>query len=630
MTPLFIVGVLAGELIPPVFADFLWFSFVPIGILLILGRRASKLFFPLLSVALFCFGIGTNQSIRESVGTLIHKNVPRTAKVIEAEPSNNTWKKLLIEVKAEKRGNQWCTRKEKVVLYSKDSFHKGDIFLFRANLQPIKNSGNPGEFDLQGYWHGKNIVSMGFLASEDYTLLDFEKSSRLSQFFEGLRSHLTTQLERHLSPQEASLAKALLLGDKSTLSPETREAFSRAGAMHVLAISGLHVGIIMYLLFFLLKRLHRWISKRTAIIISIAFIWIFVGVTGGGASVMRSALMFSILLIGQQMGRSGNNFNTLFFSAFVLLLMQPLLIFDLGFQLSYGAMLGIFLFFERIQGLVTVSSKWLQKAWDGTALGIAAQALTIPLVLYYFHQFPNYFWLTNLGIMVLAGAILAVGLLFFSASAIPGLGWLLAVLLGWAVWFLLIFVGWIDALPSAVAVGFAPGFLEIMLFYVSIIMLSWQFRKRWIPIVGGLSLLTLLSFWQFNRYELSVKQEVVVFNSNQPVIAVKFGKTIYGFYSSNNKVKATRLLQAYMKVAPGELRMKPLKNGVTKVGNSDNKLEIDCDPTRIQLTGQKIQTVVRLRYSNQFSSGGDVIDMPYLESSLEVTNLRKGAVIIPL
>jgi len=578
----------------------------------------------------FLLGGWSVQEVRKSSGNLESGVTARTAKVIEVATTGQTWKKMLIEIRSEKKAGRWIQCNERAVVYTKDGFRKGDIFLFKSELNKITNSGNPGAFDVESYWKGKNIVMMGFVGSEEFTLLDFEVPNAATTALDQSSAFLKKVLDDHLPPEEASLAKALLLGDKSMLSPETKEAFSTAGAMHVLAISGLHVGIIMYLLFFALKYFSRWISNRMAVIVSVCFIWVFVGVTGGSASVVRAALMFTVLLVGQQSGRTGNNLNTLFFSALLLLLYNPLLIFDIGFQLSYAAMLGIFLFFDRIQSLIFVRNKWLQKAWDGTALGIAAQAFTIPMVLYYFHQFPNYFWLTNLGIMVLAGVVLALGLLLFMSHAVPFLGTVFALLLSWSLLALLYFVDWIESLPGATAVGFVPNFAQICIFYLCIFALAWQFKKRWIPLVGGLALLFILGLWQVDRYERTTRNEIVIFNSNRPVIAAKIGSTVYGFYTGDDPAKARRLFDAYIKVMPGKLVLKPLKNGITTLENSGKRTSIDCGKSRIQIVSGDQQVTVRLRYSVESTDGGKLVDMPYLESNQNARNLRDGAVRIEM
>ncbi|MGY8927758.1 MAG: ComEC/Rec2 family competence protein, partial [Flavobacteriales bacterium] len=148
----------------------------------------------------------------------------------------------------------------------------------------------------------------------------------------------------NLDLDQLGVGQALILGNKELLSTEIKTSFSRAGAMHVLAVSGLHVGIILAFLIFVLERFPRIFSRRAAILISILFIWIYAGITGFSPSVLRATIMFSIIVFGDVFGKQSSRFNSLGFSAFLMIVWNPLIIYDIGFQLSYLAMLGIFLF----------------------------------------------------------------------------------------------------------------------------------------------------------------------------------------------------------------------------------------------------------------------------------------------
>ena len=138
--------------------------------------------------------------------------------------------------------------------------------------------------------------------------------------------------------------------------------------------------------------------------------WFYALITGMSPSVSRAVFMFSCLAFAQISGRSFNRINILFFSAFVLLLTNPFLLYDLGFQLSYMAMLGIFLFYDKLSSLLMPSNKILKWIWEGTCIGVSAQLTTIPIVLFNFHIFPNYFVITNIGMMFFAGAVLSTSI----------------------------------------------------------------------------------------------------------------------------------------------------------------------------------------------------------------------------
>ncbi len=623
LTPLLILGVLFGELIE-FSLDVFFIAFVVVSTVIHLIRRNKQYSLPFFVITILLLGAVLIQQVRRHDGEITSGKRPRIARVVEVDQGDKVWKKHILQIESEKQKDGWTSIGQEVVIYSQHRLRQGDVILFRSELETIENSGNPGEFDAKSYWNSENISKMGFMGEEDFTLIDYRSPGWYTTVFDDTRNYLTELISNSLPEEEASLARALILGDKSKLSGETRESFGNAGAMHVLAISGLHVGIIMYLLFFILKRGHRWISRRAAVIITLAFLWIFAGVTGWSPSVLRATLMFSLLLIGQQWARSGNPMNTLFFSAFVLLLMNPLLLFNIGFQLSYGAMLGIFLFFDKIKELVKVRNKLLKKAWEGTALGIAAQMFTIPIVLYHFHQFPNYFWLTNLGIMCLAGVILAAGLVFFALHYVPFLKVLLATILGWSLFALLQFVEWVDSLPYGVATGFELTPYEVILFVALMILLLSFYRRKMLRYASIGLLVLMIGSWQWDRFHAGEESEIVIFNSNSPVIACKHGGKIRTFYVGK-KDKADRLVNAYSKVMPGSYQLDSLANGITTVQMGERALLIQKDDDGIFLKYGRKSVYVRMGYQLPDGKPDIILDMPYLESRSEHLNLSKGA-----
>ena len=185
---------------------------------------------------------------------------------------------------------------------------------------------------------------------------------------------------------------ALTLGYKDALTPELRESFSTTGAMHVLAVSGLHVGIIFVVLEFLLSFLNRWrFGKRLKPILIIVLLWSYAFITGLSPSVLRSSVMFSCMAFGGVLGRKSNTYNTIFVSAFFLLFFNADLLFDVGFQLSYSAVIAIVYFQPKIAGLLYVRNRFLRWAWDLAAVSLAAQIGTAPFAIFYFHQL-RYFY----------------------------------------------------------------------------------------------------------------------------------------------------------------------------------------------------------------------------------------------
>ena len=306
---------------------------------------------------------------------------------------------------------------------------------------------NPGEFDTKAYWNNKGIYATVFVTDGDYKVIDKAPAPFYEKWRTAVKELFNDIFSSHLNGDELAIASALVLGDKSLLSQDLRQSFGAAGAMHVLAVSGLHVGIILELLLFVFGRIPKVFSKKRALILALLILWTYAMIIGFPPSVVRATLMFTLLSIGRLASEESDSLNILCFSAFAMLIFEPLLIYDIGFQLSYLAMLGILTIQKPISTLFFIPNKWLKKLWDGTSVGIAAQLFTFPLTLYYFHQFPNYFLLTNIGMMIFAGIVLSLGIILLSTNWIGFIGKFIAIGFGFSIAAMLFFVQWIEGLP---------------------------------------------------------------------------------------------------------------------------------------------------------------------------------------
>lgn len=552
-----------------------------------------------------------------SVSAVVHVN--------EIADPDKEWRKAVCELIQIVEDSTIKESQGKLLLFiQSEVVEEGDVLMVRFESEPILNRNNPGEFDAQSYWKNKHVEHMGFVVEENIQLLDHREKGWVGQSIEWIRSSLSEALSSKLEGDELSIAQALLLGDKSQLSTETRNSFSRAGAMHVLAVSGLHVGIILYLLIFVLGRFPRIFTKNRASIVAILIIWIFAAITGFSPSVMRASFMFSFIALGQLSGRKVDSLNILFFSAFVLLMINPFMLFDIGFQLSYLALIGILTLYRPISKLIYIRNKILRKAWEGTAVGIAAQTFTVPLSLYYFHQFPNYFALSNLGIMLFAGLILGMGLLFFLVKGIPMVSSFMGMLLGMMIMVLLFFIQFIERMPGAVAYGFSPSENILIIIYITLllaILLKTKKLIRWGAIV---ILFTAFAFLEFQRFQNGSKSELVVFNDRTPIISMKCKDQLV--YISRSKEKAEYIMKAYLTIHPSNAQFIELKEGMTTIEFEGEvfKLTSSINGVLIERVGGE-DLFLRTSYGEQSSSVSQVIDMPYLELNEDNYNLRKGA-----
>ncbi len=299
-----------------------------------------------------------------------------------------------------------------IIYFSKDSTLKqldyGSTLLIRQLVRELKNAGNPGAFDFKRYSLFQGITHQVYLRPGDYKLLPGKEQNWLKKqvFVSGQR---LVQLLRRFIPgqREAGLAEALLIGYKQDLDPEIVQSYSNTGVVHIIAISGLHLGLIYWLLLLLLKPLTRSGSTRWLHAgLVIAGLWAFSLLAGAQPSVLRSALMFSCIVLGNSFKRKTPAVNSLAVSAFILLCYNPFWLWDAGFQLSYAAVLSILLFNQPVYNWFYFKNKLLDYAWKMNAVTIAAQVLTLPVSLYLFHQFPVSFLFSNFIAVPLSSLIL--------------------------------------------------------------------------------------------------------------------------------------------------------------------------------------------------------------------------------
>ncbi|MEX0968503.1 MAG: ComEC/Rec2 family competence protein [Bacteroidia bacterium] len=363
--------------------------------------------------------------------------------------------------------------KGKVQLYLKVSDTAGlpaygEVLAVKPYFREIPPPMNPGEFNYQQYMYFNQVYYRSFLKESDWRLTGLpNQKNALMQQVVSIRETLLSYLRKHISGQdEFAVASALLLGVKDEISNEVRQMYAATGAMHVLAVSGLHVGIIYVFFQGLLgffKKVRYGNYLRFAILIVI--LWSYALLTGLSPSVMRAATMFTFVAFGQNLKRYTSIYNSIFTSALLLLLINPFLIMQVGFQLSYAAVLGIVLIQPKLYALIPFPEKdksipvininwklWLpEKVWAITTVSIAAQIGTFPLALLYFNQFPVYFLLSNLVVIPAAFFVLSTGfpMLFFEAVNFAPLLWLSSLLLNGILSGLNSFIAWANYLPGA-------------------------------------------------------------------------------------------------------------------------------------------------------------------------------------
>jgi competence protein ComEC len=346
--------------------------------------------------------------------------------ISEADLSKSGTFKIIGDLKKFRTNNEWISLNKKILLrYKYDSSHyhpiSGDRILVKGRPKIVPSPKNPEEFDYKNYLRLEGILLQDFLNTSNFRIIANEPNFNLKYYAKAARSKVELIFNEYLKgEQEREIAKALILGDKTYLDDEVQKAYAGAGAMHVLAVSGLHVGII----FMVISLVFGWMKKLKFgnlifAIVCIVLLVFYAFITGLSASVLRAVLMCSLIVIGNAMGRKVNIYNSIAIAAFILLLFDPYLLFSVGFQLSFFALTGIVYLQPKIYKLLAFKSNIADFLWQLTTVSIAAQMAVFPISIFYFHQFPVYFLLVNLFIIKAAAFILYGGGLLVFASFLP-------------------------------------------------------------------------------------------------------------------------------------------------------------------------------------------------------------------
>lgn len=392
----------------------------------------------------------------------------------------------------------------------------GSQLIFKKPVQEIQNSGNPGGFDYKRYAFFHGITHQVYLKQDEFELTGSTNQKPLTSFIYATRERILAILRTHITgDKESGLAEALLIGYKDDLDKSLVQSYSNTGVVHIIAISGLHLGLI----YWLLVKLFQPIRKRKGLkwlppLLIIAGLWAFSLLAGAQPSVLRSALMFTCIVAGESIARKTNIYNSLALSAFILLCYNPYWLWDVGFQLSYAAVLSIVLFMRPIYNLLYFKNKLVDMVWKLNAVTLAAQVLTVPLSIYYFHQFPNYFLFTNLVAVPLSSLILLGEIFLCLVTFIPALASLTGKLLTILIKMMNAYIEKIESLPFSLWDGLQITVSQTILLFLFIAGTSyWLMNRSRTALKAGL--LALLAFAVLRSYsfiQTGRQQKIIVYN----------------------------------------------------------------------------------------------------------------------
>lgn len=455
----------------------------------------------------------------------------------------------VLEINAFFRNDSVFRTKEKVMVYfakSKESEHlkPGEIINFNPSPQWVKNSNNPYEFDYKSYLSRRKIYRQVFLPSDSWVKTGYSTFHSSEVCAEKVRLKLLEIYRQQIPDEEKmNVLSALTLGYKRGLEPETKRVFASAGAMHVLAVSGLHVGIVYLVFLYAFGFLKSQKAGRLIfVLLVVSALWCFAFVTGLSPSVKRAATMFTFVVAGEGIRRRSNIYNTLAASAFILLLFNPNNLFEAGFQLSYSAVFGIVFLQPRFEKLITFKYKIPRYCWSLITVSVAAQIATFPVSVFYFNQFPVYFWISNLLVIPAVTLLIPLGILLLLFDWISVVSNVFSTIIEHVLSVVIQFLRFVENIPlSVVELTFTRVELAFVLGVLFSVLLFIETRYR-LYFKGALIFFLLLLTTSLSSKIFQIfHKEIIVYNqSEQSVIHLISGKMNY--IISEQKIPETGMI----------------------------------------------------------------------------------------
>ncbi|TBX70598.1 ComEC family competence protein [Flavobacterium silvisoli] len=415
------------------------------------------------------------------------------------------------------------------------------------NAQPF----NPGLFDYSRYLENQEIYAQIYSKSHQIKPENYEPGiwASFSNFRETIISNLRNS---HISKEELNVLNALILGQQQDISQETLKDYQYAGAVHVLSVSGLHVGFLWMFITFILKPIGN--SKKGAFLklgIILLSLWSFAVLAGLSPSIVRSVTMFSFVAIGTHLKRTVNIYHTLIVSMFLILLFKPSFLFDVGFQLSYLALFFILWLEPVLSQLWQPKNRIIRYCWNILTVSFAAQIGTMPLSIYYFHQFPGLFFITNLLILPLLGFIMGIGVIAILTATFHTVPFWIVKPLEGLISLLNFLIHWVASFEGFIIRNISFSQEMLVCSYIALFLLIlWIKTPRFRHLFFALSGIIALQFcFIFQKQNTQNTEELIVFNSKKNTILVErkgAEVTIYSNDSILNTLDNNLTVQSYL------------------------------------------------------------------------------------
>ncbi len=489
-------------------------------------------------VALFfsCLGVFLVQKTRENNALPKDLGVQYVKAIVRGEPEvkEKTATVLLEVVQIAKGGAVSQTHFRSLTYFPNDStvdrWKYGDTIIVKLRFFPLPKPMNPNGFDYGKLLENRQVYTVARGNSKSVRHLSATKFS-IFRMSHSVQKRLAKILETYIADSKSrGFLQAITLGDKTSLSPEVRIDFTNAGVVHILAVSGLHLGILFLLINVVFRQLKKTkLGRRILVVIGLLVIWSFAFISGLSVSILRAAIMFSVMQLGVLSLRPYRIYNSIAVSGLLLLLLNPFYLYEVGFQLSYAAVLGIVIFVPMWNKKV-LKNRYLENLKQLFFVSLAAQLGVAPLVLYYFHQLPTYFLLGNFIILSVAPFLLGGTFLILLFSPIQIVAEPIAFLVSRLTKFCIFMINGVAELPHSILLNYSLDFWQMLLLYAILISVVFYILKR----NSSYFILILIGFLCFSTYSVGRYFQ----ESQQQIFVVHYvnGKSCYNLISGGSSV----------------------------------------------------------------------------------------------
>lgn len=611
------LGILAGCHFPVNYfiGVYLVLALIVVFIFAFFARRhfTQKVYF---GISVYCFFFLLGYSSYQLHQPLFQKN--HYSHQISQEKNRNIHLKIIENLKPDLYNNKYYalvlsidnqpTQGKVLLSVSKDTI--GEAFTPDTNIlvygkfSKLQKPLNPGQFDYGRYLYHQEVHAQ-IKTDRNFIIRSQKGTSTIFGTAQNFRQYLIDCLEKtSISHQERSIIQALILGDKKEINKQLYEEYAAAGAVHILAVSGLHVGILFLILSFVFRPLRNLKYGRIIqSVLIVLFLWSFAFLAGLSPSVVRSVSMFTFFAFALLIGRRTNGLNTLFLSYFFLLLFNPFWLFQVGFQLSYTAVFFI-LWMQPIFNRLGYSKFYIIRETRGLiTVSLSAQVGVLPLTLFYFNQFPGLFLVTNLVVLPVLTVFMVGGILIVGLASFHILPDRLAMIYNGMIKELNSFIGWISQQESFIFSDISFSKAQAVTTYLIIITtILWLHNKSFSRLAFVLMSISLFLGISIYDKKTSSHSEFWIFHENRSsLIGYKNGRNLKLFSKDSKELSGNEF---------------PVKS--YRINNNIRKVSQSPLPEVFRYNGQTILVLDRLEILPKIRD----IDIVLLTNSPKI-NLRR-------